>query len=101
MRFIFLKIQSQNEDQSYKQTFLPRKGAFSDVLESDQILSEDQIQDSQVSLDEVDTNRFPPHFQVSMTIFANNQISTFKVKILSSILVQNRLEVGIILSIPK
>ena len=64
-------------------------------------ISGDKLQYSQNSLDEVDTNRISHHFQICLTRLANNKISTFKVKVLSSIFVQNWLEVGVILSIPK
>ena len=82
---------------------LPRKGAFFDVLERViyKTSSGDKLPDAHISLDVVDTNRFSHHFHICLTRLANNKISTFKIKVLPSIFVQNRLEVGVIISIPK
>ena len=61
----------------------------------------DNLPDSQVFLDEMDTNKFSRLFHICLTRLANNKISTFKIKVSSSIFVQNWLEVEVILSIPK
>ena len=63
--------------------------------------SGDKLPDSQISLEEVDTNRFCHHFHICLTRLANNKNSTLKIRVLSSIFVQNWLEVGVILSISK
>ena len=74
----------------YKQIFLPRKGAFSHVPDSDlKKFFLDKLPDSQVSLDEVDTNRVSHHFHICLTRLTNHKIFTFKIKVLSSIFVQN------------
>ena len=67
--------------------------AFSDVLERErdvESFSGDKLRDSQVSADEVDTNRFSHHFHMCLTVLANNKIYTFKIKVLFSIFLQTR-----------
>ena len=60
-----------------------------------------KLPDSQVSLEEVDTNIFSYHFHICLNRLANNKISNFKIKVLLSFFVQYRLEIGVILFIRK
>ena len=76
-----------------------QRGIFSLSKGSDlKYFSADKLLGSQVSLDEEDTNRFSHHFHICLTRLAGKKISTFKIKVLSSVFVQNLWEVEVITS---